>query len=185
MQKDEGVGQQEVAINGVRSGVETLKTDGRVSPRPSWDDVWMAVCDQIGGRSLCVRAHVGAVIVSSDNRVQAISYNGPPPGLELSGTCDEWCPRARAADATALDAGYNDCVASHAEINAIARCNNADLDGATIYVNGSLCYNCAKAIAATKIAQVVMRVNATDSHRNPMDVATFLEKCGVEVVTVV
>jgi dCMP deaminase len=64
--------------------------------RPSWDDTWLAVAQQVAQRSLCTRAQVGAVIVTADNRVIATGHNGPPAGFDHGGLrCTEWCERAR------------------------------------------------------------------------------------------
>lgn len=151
--------------------------------RPTWDEVWLRIADEMSRRSLCVRAQVGAVIVTSDNRVQAVSYNGPSPRLSRSTPCSAWCPRALGATDT-LSPDYADCESSHAEINAIARADATQLDGATIYVNGSVCYSCAKAIAATRVSRVVMRINNTDAHRQPDKVIAYLEQCNIEMKVV-
>lgn len=51
----------------------------------------------IGERSVCSRDKVGAVIVSSTNRIIDTGYNGPPRGfVQRGGDCKNWCPRARA-----------------------------------------------------------------------------------------
>jgi len=153
-----------------------------VAKRPTWDEVWLEMTDVIGRRSLCSRAQVGAVIVTADNRVQAASYNGSAPKLPVDGPCIDWCPRAMAEAGTKLDTGYNDCYALHAESNAIARSDHTQLDGATIYVNGSVCMNCAKMITATRISRVVMRINPSDAHRAPGEVIRYLQECEISVV---
>lgn len=147
--------------------------------RPSWDAVWMHTAETVASRSLCSRAHVGAVIVTADNRVEAASYNGPPPHFPHGGhECVSWCPRATAAS---LDPGYFDCPASHAEANAIARSDWSALRGATIYVTGSVCFTCAKLILQTGIVKVVHQVLETDSHRMPDAVERFLRANNVIV----
>lgn len=149
--------------------------------RPSWDQVWMRMTDVIGPRSFCSRAQIGAVIVTADNRVQAASYNGAAPRFPTSGSCERWCPRAKPG--AELDTEYANCYALHAEANAIARSDHTELDGATIYVNGSVCFNCAKLITATKISRVVMRVNPGEGHRDTESVIIYLLTCGIEVAT--
>ncbi len=54
-------------------------------PRPSWDDYFMDIAEQVSGRSTCLRRHIGAVLVK-DKRILATGYNGVPSGLAH---CDE------------------------------------------------------------------------------------------------
>lgn len=148
--------------------------------RPDWDEVWMNVADDIGARSRCVRAQVGCVIVSEDNRVLSTSYNGPPPGMDVEGDCSNWCPRAM-SDGTDLDPHYDDCVAAHAEANGIARANFTEMKGATAYVSTSSCKGCAKSVATAGVARLVHRVGNGDGHRSPAKTEQFLRDCGVTV----
>lgn len=147
--------------------------------RPTWDAVWMATAFAVAGRSLCSRAQVGAAIVTADNRVQAVSYNGPPPSFNHAGMpCTVWCPRSTAKTKTE---DYTDCPASHAEMAAIARADWSQLDGGTIYVTGAVCYGCAKLILQTNLANVVHVVRPSEAHRHPADVEAFLLNNGVRV----
>ncbi|MBZ0266089.1 dCMP deaminase family protein [bacterium] len=91
----------------------------------------------------CDRARVGAVIVR-DKRVIASGYGGAPSG---SVTCD--------------DEGHamfnNHCVRTvHAEMNAIAQAARygPSIDGCDLYCTLMPCWNCAKMIAASGIANV-------------------------------
>jgi dCMP deaminase len=127
-----------------------------------------------------VRAQVGAVIVTKDNRVQAASYNGPPPNFKHRGRpCSEWCPRS--LKMTDFDPEYDDCFACHAEENAIARSDWTQLDGATLVVTGAVCFKCAKLISQTGIVRVIHRVDATMTHRHPEKVEQFLKSLGIIV----
>jgi dCMP deaminase len=140
----------------------------------------MLMADTISHRSLCSRAQVGAVIVSSDNRVVSASYNGPPPNFtHLNRPCTEWCPRAKPG--LHLDPLYDDCPATHAEMSAIARADWSNCAGATIYVTGAMCMSCAKVIPQTGITRVVQRVREVEAHRNPESVESFLFQCGIAV----
>lgn len=147
-------------------------------PRPSWDEVWLSMADNIARRSLCSRAQVGCVIVASDQTVLSASYNGPPPGYEVSGSCVNWCPRAR-GDAS-LDNTYDNCPSAHAEANGVARLDRSRVKGATVYVNRAMCLQCAKLVAAAGVTRVVHRVLEEDMHRDPDGVEQFLWECGVE-----
>lgn len=159
---------------------------GPAISRPSWDQTWMAVAESLAHRSRCSRAQIGCVIVSADNKVLAASYNGParnfsPANRNPNTGCRSWCPRAQ--EGASLDPSYANCVSCHGEQNAIARCQG-DPTGGTVYVNGSICINCAKLIAAAGLSRAVMQVRASEAHRNTSDVVAFLTSCGVKVETV-
>jgi len=156
--------------------------------RPSWDEVWMETAQIIAKRSRCSRRQIGAVIVTADQRVVSLSYNGPPsayaPANEMPDSdCTMWCSRS-IKPVKNLSPDYSDCPAGHSELNAIGRANFTETQGSTIFVTGSVCIHCAKAIAGAKLIRVVMVVSDTDSHRNPAIVQNFLENSGVEVITI-
>jgi len=143
----------------------------------------MEMACTIAKRSLCVRAQVGAVIVTADNRVQSAAYNGPPPGFRHDGrTCDQWCDRGATIELAKLDPGYTDCESSHAEISALVRADQSQLGGATIYVSGAVCINCAKSICHTGISSVHHIVHETDAHRHPENVERYLRSYRRQVV---
>ncbi len=138
----------------------------------------MATADMVARRSLCSRAQVGAVIVTVDNQIIAASYNGPPARFKHEGRdCTHWCPRAAGSD---LNPEYEDCPATHAEMNAIARAHGR-LSDSTLYVTGSVCYSCAKVIPQSGIDKVVHRINPSEAHRRPEEVEKFLYLMGVNV----
>lgn len=159
---------------------------GRPRPekkRPTADELWMNVAIRIGERSLCERAQVGAVVVSSSGRVEATGYNGPPSGFETEGLgCSMWCSRAQQSD-KGTSYGLK-CPSVHAEANALLYTDRSRIEGGTLYASRSCCADCVKLIANSGIARVVMQVTADDAHRNPGDVVKFLEECGLEVVVV-
>lgn len=160
------------------------------SARPTWTDVRVREALLLGSRSLCVRDRVGAVIVDSTQRVIAQGYNGPPAGFphgELS--CDRWCTRAL-NPATAvvgstyrMDPTYDDCVALHAEANALMVCDRRDREGGTIYVASDVCYACAKLIANSGLHSVIV-VDRALEHRNAQRSYDFMRDCGLEVYLV-
>lgn len=155
----------------------TTTTAIATDERPGWDQTWLAVAQVVAYRSRCDRAQVGAVIVTHDNRVAAVSYNGPPRGQRLTGTCTAWCPRAR-GDVTA---SYDECAAVHAEANALLRADFTDIRGGTIYVSSACCRGCAKLVANSGITRVVHVVGEADAHRDPDAVEAYLRTCGLTV----
>lgn len=139
----------------------------------------MRVADTLAERSLCCRAKVGAAIVTQDQRGVSVSYNGPSRGDPVKGSCENWCPRSQSGDSSP---DYGACRAIHAEANALTRADYSEIQGATIYVTGSICINCGKIIANSGIQRVVHRVLPEYEYRNPGDVERYLRECGIEVL---
>jgi len=129
--------------------------------RPDWDVYFTGIAQAVAARADCRRTRFGAVIVDTRHRVVATGYNGSPPGGKscLAGEC----PRAlKSADEVPHGSpDYSDCIALHAETNAIANADAERCDGATIYIVNAdgpaypPCDMCAKLCAAAGIARVV------------------------------
>lgn len=149
--------------------------------RPSWDDVWMQMADTISQRSRCDGRQIGAVIVSADNGYCVTGYNGPPATWPThpASTCQTWCPR-RQTGAQTHD--YGNCVTAHAEANALIRAEHSMIQGGTIYVTSSCCWECGKLIANSGLARVVMLMDTgADAHRKPAQTIGFMSQCGLDV----
>ena len=148
--------------------------------RTSKDEAAMATATEWTKRSLCVRAKVGASVLDDHGRVIATGYNGPPPGFEhFNLPCDRWCPRAGTDADKCSD--YSDCLSIHAEANALLHAGTDRLRGATVYVTTDVCFGCAKLLAGTGVARVVVENSGEALHRNPAKSYEFLADCGVEV----
>lgn len=146
--------------------------------RPSWDEIWLETAKIIGQRSRCSRAQIGAVIVSSDQRISATGYNGPAASWPLGGMCSDWCPRAM-GDAP-LDNMYDACPAIHAEANALLYVDRSSVEGGTLYVTGTPCMQCAKLISNSGIHRVVCTVSEADAHRRPEQVFAYFAQTDIE-----
>lgn len=148
--------------------------------RPTWDQVWMATAEAVSRRSLCSGRQVGAAIVGPTNRYLVVGYNGPPAGFDHDNLpCEAWCERR-----TAHVAGrsYSDCPSVHAETNALSQADRHLIEGGTLYVTSSCCWDCGKVVANSGVSRVVMRIDwARDQHREPMTTINFLTDCGVAV----
>lgn len=142
--------------------------------RASWDNVWLDVARAVAQRSLCTRRQVGAVIVTANNRPVSTGYNGPPAGLELTSPCRTFCPRA-----TNKTESYDNCVAIHAEANALLFASRSQYEGGTIYVTHLCCYGCAKLIANSGLARVVIHYENTQ--RDFSQAGELLVASGLEV----
>lgn len=138
----------------------------------------MAAADAIALRSLCDGRQVGAVIVNAANRLVSSGYNGPPPNYPTGGgTCSGWCLRKQLGNQSAA---YGlSCPSVHAEANAIIAASRSDLLGGTIYATASCCADCAKLIASSGLARVVVRIDVRDEHRTPHEMMEFLRACGL------
>jgi dCMP deaminase len=151
--------------------------------RKSWDSIWMTMADTVAGRSLCSRAQVGCVLVTSDNQIAAATYNGPSPRFDHQDRpCTAWCERSNKKTVDIVDPrSYADCPASHAEASALIRADASRLSGATIYVTGSVCINCAKLITHSGVVRVVHRVDPANAYRAPLETEKYLTGLGVVV----
>jgi dCMP deaminase len=122
-----------------------------VNDRPSWDDYFLGIAVAVSARADCRRRQHGAVIVKA-NRIVATGYNGAHPGGPscLAGEC----PRGLLTSEQSKS-DYGNCIALHAEQNAIAYASRRETEGATIYITGAPCDMCAKLIAAAGITRTV------------------------------
>ncbi len=116
----------------------------------SWDEYFMSIAVLTAMRSKDPNTRVGACIVSPDNRVLSIGYNGAPNGF--SDDLLPWDVR-EAEDISETKYPYS----CHSELNAIInyRGNMRDLQGARIYVHFFPCVDCTKAIIQAGIKEVI------------------------------
>jgi dCMP deaminase len=104
----------------------------------------MNIAREVSTRSTCSRKHVGATIVR-EKVILSTGYNGSIRGLPH---CDE--------AGHMMEDGH--CVRTiHAECNAIiqAATHGTRIEGASIYVTASPCWNCFKMIANAGLTRVV------------------------------
>ena len=113
----------------------------------SWDEYFMGVAYLAGMRSKDPNTQVGACIVSEDNKILSIGYNGLPLGCS-----DDEFPWARESD-DPLKTKY--LYTAHSELNAILNYRGGSLEGAKIYVSLFPCNECAKAIIQSGIRTVI------------------------------
>lgn len=115
--------------------------------------------EQLGNEfSTCSRRKVGAVLVSSSNRILAEGYNGAPPGE--THCVDGGCPRGKFThDEIPKDADYNQfpCIAVHAEANALLRAGYERAKDGTLYVSAKPCQQCTNLIKAMEIDCVIWK----------------------------
>lgn len=112
----------------------------------SWDEYFMGVAKLSALRSKDPNTQVGACIVSEDNKILSMGYNGLPIGCS-----DDEFPWNREGDP--LDNKY--MYTAHSELNAILNYRGGSLDNAKMYVTLFPCNECAKAIIQAGIKTLV------------------------------
>ena len=114
----------------------------------TWDEYFLSLAHLSGMRSKDPNTQVGACIVSEDNKILSMGYNGFPNGCS-----DEDFPWERDGDVLETKYAY----VTHSELNAILnyRGGNGGLAGAKLYVSLFPCNECAKAIIQSGIKTVI------------------------------
>ena len=110
----------------------------------NWDEYFMGIALLTAMRSKDPSSQVGACIVSPENKILSLGYNGMPIGCD-----DDAMPWEREGDP--LDTKY--MYVCHAELNAILNSAHNNLKGARVYVTLFPCNECAKAIIQSGISQ--------------------------------
>ncbi len=137
--------------------------------RPSWDEYFLAIAEQVSRRSPDPNTKHGCVLVDRDNRVISTGYNGPVSGLP-----NDMVPLTRPEK-------YDWFI--HAEDNAVAfaRC---DLRGSTAYVTGAPCAACMRRLLQVGVRRIVYggRSSKCISESEQAACDRMAEALGVEVV---
>lgn len=111
-----------------------------------WDTYFMGIAKLSAQRSKDPSTQVGACIVSPDNKILSVGYNGAPNGYD-----DDNMPWAREGSFTQTKYAY----VCHAELNAILNSKGSNLEGARLYVDLFPCNECAKAIIQAGIKEII------------------------------
>ena len=136
----------------------------------SWDEYFMGVANLAGMRSKDPNTQVGACIVSNDNKILSMGYNGFPMGCS-----DDIFPWKNEGEA--LDNKY--FYTTHSELNAILNYRGGSLEGAKIYVTLFPCNECAKAIIQAGIKTIVYDCDKYASTPAVMASKRMLDAAGV------
>ena len=139
----------------------------------SWDEYFMAIAKLSSMRSKDPSTQVGACIVSSDNRILSIGYNGAPNGFD-----DDKFPWGR--EGNNLDTKYP--YVCHAELNTILnyRGDKKELEGAKLYVDLFPCNECAKIIIQSGIKEVIYLSDKYANTENNIASRRLFDACGVK-----
>ena len=145
-------------------------------PRPSWDEYFIKLVDEVAKRATCDRGKSGCVIVR-DKRLLCSGYVGSPPGFPH---CDEAGHDLRKVfdpDGTVRQ----HCVRTiHAEQNAICQAARygISLENTTLYCTMEPCRVCAMLIISVGVKKVV----AKRKYHAAQDTHDLFDKAGVELV---
>ena len=123
----------------------------------SWDEYFMGVAALAGMRSKDPNTQVGACIVSPDNKILSMGYNGLPIGCS-----DDEFPWAREGEELKRKYVYT----VHSELNAILNYTGTNMKGAKVYTTLFPCNECTKALIQSGISEVIYysdKYAATDS----------------------
>ena len=123
-----------------------------------WDEYFMGIALLSTERSKDPNTSVGACIVSEDNKILSVGYNGMPWGC----SDDEY---SWSREGNPLDTKYP--YVCHAELNAILNYTGTNMKGAKIYVTLFPCNECTKAIIQCGIKEIIY---LSDKYANTTDV---------------
>lgn len=112
----------------------------------SWDEYFMGIAKLSAHRSKDPNTQVGACIVSQDNKILSVGYNGMPIGCS-----DDEFPWNREGEPYDNKYFYT----THSELNAILNYRGGSLEGTKIYVTLFPCNECAKAIIQSGIKEII------------------------------
>ena len=136
----------------------------------SWDEYFMGVAILAAQRSKDPNTQVGACIVSNDNKILSIGYNGMP----LNCSDDDFTWERDTAD----DNKYFYTV--HSELNAILNYRGGSLEGSKIYVTLFPCNECAKIIIQSGIKEVIYLSDKYANSENNIASRKLFDACGVK-----
>ena len=139
----------------------------------TWDEYFIALAKLTAMRSKDPSTQVGACIVSEDNRILSVGYNGAPNGFD-----DDNFPWNRQGENLETKYPY----VCHAEMNAVLnyRGTRKDFENARIYVDLFPCNECAKIIIQSGIKEVVYLSNKYKDSENNIASRRLFDSCGIE-----
>lgn len=146
----------------------------RLNKLVKWLKTTQSLAEQ---HSTCKKKKYGCIILRRDWSVASLGYNGSPPGYPHCE--DDACPRAQ--ENSEPGTSYDNCIAVHAEQNALLHAHDA-ITGATLVVNGPPCYTCAKLMASARISTLAHEHDP--SYKQFKDIKQFLQNNGIEVISI-
>lgn len=140
----------------------------------SWDEYFMGVAYLAAQRSKDPNTQVGACIVSEENKILSMGYNGFPNGC----SDDEFPWNRDAADDDPENNKY--FYSTHGELNAILNYRGGSLEGAKLYVTLFPCNECTKAIIQSGIKKLIYASDKYDGTPAVVAAKRMLRAAGVQ-----
>ena len=140
-----------------------MKTHGYIN----WDEYFMGIALLTAMRSKDPSSQVGACIVSPENKILSLGYNGMPIGCD-----DDAMPWEREGEP--LNTKY--MYVCHAELNAILNSAHNNLKGARVYVTLFPCNECTKAIIHVPASRGRLLQRQVPRHRFQRSCAVHVQK---------
>ena len=121
--------------------------------RPSWDEYFTGMTEEVSKRATCDRGRSGCVVVK-DKRILTTGYVGSPIGLPH---CDDVGHLIKSVDHGNGNISQHCVRTNHAEENAITQAARfgIKLEGAILYSKMVPCFTCAKMIVNAGVTRVV------------------------------
>lgn len=138
----------------------------------NWDEYFMGIALLTAMRSKDPSSQVGACIVSPENKILSLGYNGMPIGCD-----DDAMPWDREGEP--LNTKY--MYVCHAELNAILNSAHNNLKGARVYVTLFPCNECTKAIIQSGIREVVYYSDKYHDSDSSIAARFMFQKAGVRL----
>jgi dCMP deaminase len=147
-----------------------------MSDRPTWDEYFLKLVDEVAQRATCDRGKSGCIIVK-DKRILCSGYVGSPPGFPH---CDEVGHQMRKVINEDGSISQHCVRTIHAEQNAICQAARwgIPLEGTTLYCTMEPCRVCAMLIISVGIKKVIAR----RSYHAAQETRDLFEKAGIEMV---
>lgn len=133
--------------------------------RPSWDEYFLSIAEDVSTRATCMRRRVGAILVK-DKRILTTGYNGAPRGMKHCS--DIGCIR----EEMKVPSGerHELCRGLHAEMNALiqAAAHGISVEGAVLYCTNLPCVLCSKMLINAGVKKIVIRERYPDELSDAM-----------------
>lgn len=144
--------------------------------RPSWDEYFIKLVDEVAKRATCDRGMSGCIIVK-DRRILCTGYVGSPPGFPHCSEEGHLLKKVIDEDGTVRQ----HCMRTiHAEQNAICQAARygIPLAGTTLYCTMEPCRVCTMLIISSGITKVVAKKMYHAAH----ETRELFTKAGIELI---
>lgn len=148
------------------------------SNRPSWDEYFIKLVDEIAQRATCDRGKSGCIIIK-DKRILCSGYVGSPPGFAHCDEVGHLLKKVVDDDGTERQ----HCMRTiHAEQNAICQAAKygLPLEGTTLYCTMEPCRVCAMLIISVGIKKVVVK----KQYHAAADTRDLFKKAGIDLYVI-